>query len=113
MAPRREAPARPARSGSAGRPPQRLSSIDDVSVGGLVGEPWDRVALVDATGVPVADPSGERLLELGPLLVGERDRVVVAALQRLQRALVDVGGDAFAGDRRRRPEARLDLVEPA
>src|SRR4051794_12419335 len=48
----------------------------------LVGLPCHRALLADARLVPVADTGGEGLLELGPLVVGEKGRVVVRAHQR-------------------------------
>src|SRR3954454_20456697 len=112
-APGGEGPARPTASRSLGRRPEPRPAVDDVPVRLLIGEPGDRVALIDAGATPVAHAGGERLLQRGPLGPGEIDRVVVALPKRLQPAALLVRRDALAGDGGGGAETRLGLLEPA
>src|SRR6185503_9368069 len=67
---------------------QALAAVDHAALPVLVGEPRHSGALAHAGPAVVAHAAGERLLEALPLLVGELDRVVVAA-HRLELALHD------------------------
>ena len=91
-----------------GRRAERAPAVDDVAAGVLIGQPRRRPVLVDARLAVVADAVGERLLQRRPLLVGERDRVVLAA-HRLELALQDVVGLGLVGGEARRA-VRLDRL---
>src|SRR3954447_15008933 len=81
---------------------QRATAIDHAAVRVLVGLPRDRRLLVDARLRVVAHTLREDLLQLAPLVVGERDRpVVVAPVEWLQLALIRVDADRVTGDRAR------------
>src|SRR4051812_23761989 len=96
-----ECVARPSLAGARRGRTEGLAAVDGIPRGVLVGEPRDRVRLVDAGLGPVADAAREGLPQPRPLQVAEHDRVVVRDPQRAQRALLVVVLDALAGDRAR------------
>src|SRR3954451_11053196 len=88
---------------------ERLAAIDDPAARVLVGEPRGGAVLADAGLRVVADAAGEGRLDLPPLVVGEADRVVVAA-QRLELALHDVLRERAVGALAGRAVGRHRLV---
>src|SRR6185295_5098999 len=112
-APGSERVARPAAAGARGRRAEAAATVDHVPGVVLVRLPRDCARLADAQLAPVTDPGRERLLQSLPLIRAERDRVVVRLPERLELALVAVGGDALTGDRVRRPEPGLSFLQLA
>src|SRR5436853_4184856 len=97
-APSAECRAGPAIARPTGRGTKRRSPVDHTSRPVLVGLPRVRADLIDAPAAPVTDALRESRLQALPLVVREGDRVVVELPERLERALVDVGLYALAGD---------------
>src|SRR3954468_3396783 len=112
-APSRECRAGPAPPRPTGRGAKRPSSVDHAAGRVLIRLPGDRVRLVNTRSAPVADAGREGRYEALPLVVRERDGVVVETPKRLQSALVRIGLDALAGDGPGRAEPRLDLLQLA
>src|SRR3954464_2952179 len=109
LPPRALAPALDLHPVAARRRSHRLPAVDDLALRVLVGLPRDGRLLVDSRLGVVADAGGEDLLKRGPLIVGEGNRaVVVRAVERLELALVRVGGQRIAGHGPRRAVDRDD-----
>src|SRR3954469_8766454 len=92
-APSRECRAGPSLARPTGRGAKRPSSVDHAACRVLIRLPGDRVGLVNTRSAPVAYAGREGRRQALPLVVRERDGVVVEAPERLESALVGVGLD--------------------